>query len=178
MPNEQYQRLVSRPLFLLGVLITVVSFGVWRSTGEDTRSVAAESPRNLPHRYIVTLRDGVSPELFGSLLNTHKDATVIRTYGSAVRGFAGSFSDRVADALDGHPFVVSIEPDQLVTLADQALPTGITRIGADENANAAIDGVDNKADIDIAVIDTGVDSEHADLNVAGGFTSYLGRVWS
>ncbi|MCI0778218.1 MAG: S8 family serine peptidase, partial [Chloroflexi bacterium] len=178
MPNERRQRLVSRPLFLLSLLIAVVSISVWQSTGEDARPVAAESPTYIPNRYIVTLRDGVSPRLFASLLNIHKDATVIHTYSSAVRGFAGAFSDDIADGLDDHPFVVSVERDQLVTLADQTLPMGITRVGTHKNANAAIDGIDNKADIDIAVIDTGVDSDHADLNVVGGFASYLGRVWS
>ena len=141
MPHKQRQRLLFRPLLLLAMLIAVVSFGVWQNAGENTRSAAAESPRYIPNRYIVTLRDGVSPDLFGSLLNTHRDATVIHTYSSAVRGFAGAFSDDVADGLDHHPFVTSIEPDLLVMLADQSLPTGITRVGADENANAAVDEI-------------------------------------
>lgn len=178
MSNERRRRQVSCPLFLVSLFVTIVAFGVWQSTGEDTRLFAAESPRYVPDRYIVTLRDGVSPKLFGALVNAHEDATVIHTYDSAVRGFAGEFSDEVANGLDDHPFVVSVEPDQLVMLADQALPTGIRRIGADENATAAIDGVDNEADIDIAVIDTGVDSDHADLNVVGGFASYLGQAGS
>ncbi len=178
MPNQRRPRLGFRPLFLLSLLAALVFVSVWQSTGADTRVVAAKSPGYIPNRYIVTLRDGVSPELFGSLLNTRKDATVVHTYDSAVRGFAGAFSDEIAEGLDDHPFVTSIEPDRLVTVADQALPSGITRVGADENANAAIDGADNAADIDIAVIDTGADSDHADLNVVGGFASYLGQIES
>ena len=175
MPNERRQRLVSLPLFLLTLLIAVVSFSVWQSTGQDTSPVAAESPTYIPNRYIVTLRDGVSPRLFASLLNIHKDATVIHTYSSAVRGFAGAFSDDIADGLDDHPFVVSIERDQLVTLADQTLPMGITRVGTHKNAHSAIDGVDNKADIAIAGIGTDVDSDHADPHVVGGFAAHPRR---
>ncbi len=174
----QRRGLVFRPLLLLVLLIVFVSLGVWHSTTADTGFVAAENQDYIPDRYIVTLRNGVSPELFGSMVNTHSDATVIHTYSSAISGFSGAFSDEVAGDLDDHPFVVSVEPDQPVSLTDQAYPTGITRVGADENATAAIDGIDNEADIDVAVIDTGIDSDHADLNVVGGFASYLSRVGS
>ena len=75
-----------------------------------TASVAAESQDYIPDRYIVTLQTGVSPELFGSLVNVHNDATVIHTYTSAVRGFSGEFSDDVANALDHHPFVHDHDP--------------------------------------------------------------------
>ena len=141
MRTIQRRGLVFRPFLSLVLLIALVSLGVWHSTTADTRFVAAENQDYIPDRYIVTLRNGVSPELFGSMVNTHSDATVIHTYSSAIRGFSGAFSDEVAGDLDDHPFVVSVEPDQTVSLTDQAYPTGITRIGADENATAAINSL-------------------------------------
>ncbi|MCH8338373.1 MAG: S8 family serine peptidase [Chloroflexi bacterium] len=57
-------------------------------------------------------------------------------------------------------------PDQEVQLFDQTVPTGIQRIFADENPGITIDGVDDlRIDVDVAVIDTGIDSDHPDLNV-------------
>ena len=53
----------------------------------------------------------------------------------------------------------------------QSMPTGIQRIFANTNPEISIDGVDDyRVDVDVAVIDTGVDFQHPDLNVAGGVT--------
>ena len=53
----------------------------------------------------------------------------------------------------------------------QSMPTGIQRIFADTNPEIAINGVDDyRVDVDVAVIDTGVDFQHPDLNVVGGVT--------
>jgi len=45
------------------------------------------------------------------------------------------------------------------------MPTGVDRIDADLNTTANIDGVDQRVDVDIAIIDTGIDPKHPDLNV-------------
>jgi subtilisin family serine protease len=50
------------------------------------------------------------------------------------------------------------------TLA-QTLPTGVNRIDADLNDAANIDGLDDRVDVDVAIIDTGIDLDHPDLNV-------------
>jgi subtilisin len=55
----------------------------------------------------------------------------------------------------------------------QALPTGIDRIDADGNSIAQIDGRDERIDVDVAVLDTGI-AAHPDLNVVGG-VSCLGQ---
>ena len=53
------------------------------------------------------------------------------------------------------------------------MPTGIQRIFADTNPEIAINGVDDyRVDVDVAVIDTGVDFQHPDLNVVGGVNCY------
>jgi subtilisin family serine protease len=52
------------------------------------------------------------------------------------------------------------------------VPTGIQRIFASDNAGIGIDGSDDKrVDADVAVIDTGIDLDHPDLNVAGARTA-------
>jgi subtilisin family serine protease len=61
-------------------------------------------------------------------------------------------------------------------VAAQTVPTGIQRIFADSNGNMDIDGTDDyRVDVDVAVIDTGVDFQHPDLNVAGGVNCSRGQ---
>jgi subtilisin family serine protease len=59
----------------------------------------------------------------------------------------------------------------------QELPTGIDRADAELSSLAAIDGIDSRVDVDVAVIDTGVDLDHPDLNVntAGARNCATGR---
>ena len=52
----------------------------------------------------------------------------------------------------------------LAELTAQPAPTGIDRVDA-EKADVSFDGVDDLVDVDIAVIDSGIDPTHPDLNV-------------
>jgi subtilisin family serine protease len=61
--------------------------------------------------------------------------------------------------------VAFVEPDRYVHTLEQTLPTGVDRIDADLNDAANIDGVDDRVDVDVAVIDTGIDLDHPELNV-------------
>lgn len=46
-----------------------------------------------------------------------------------------------------------------------SVPTGLNRIDAEKSPTAKIDGVANALDVDVAIIDTGIDLTHTDLNV-------------
>jgi subtilisin family serine protease len=61
--------------------------------------------------------------------------------------------------------VLLVQRDQEVSVAAQTLPTGIDRIDAEQSATARINGVDERVNVDVAVIDTGIDLDHPDLNV-------------
>ena len=50
----------------------------------------------------------------------------------------------------------------------QAIPTGVSRIGGLQSRTAHIDGVDQRVDADVAILDTGIQTDHPDLNVVGG----------
>ena len=67
-----------------------------------------------------------------------------------------------------HRSITAVQADQAMQL-DQENPTGIQRIGVLNNALASVDGTDNPLNVDVAVIDSGIDSSHPDLNVAGGY---------
>ena len=50
----------------------------------------------------------------------------------------------------------------------QFVTSGVRRIGGLESPTAKIDGIDERIDIDVAVLDGGVQPDHPDLNVVGG----------
>jgi subtilisin family serine protease len=59
-----------------------------------------------------------------------------------------------------------IEADLIAQAVGQIVPDGVARIGAELNTTADIDGVDDsRVDVDIAIIDTGIDLDHPDLDV-------------
>jgi len=78
-------------------------------------------------------------------------------YEHALQGFQLWASPRAAEALRNNPNVVSVESDDLVTVAEQSTPTGVERIDADSNAALDIDGVDDlRVDVDtIGALDNG-----------------------
>ena len=49
------------------------------------------------------------------------------------------------------------------------VPAGIRRVGAQRNTLASVDGRDTRVNADVAIIDTGIERDHPDLNVAGGY---------
>ncbi len=159
-------------LLPLAALVAAVAFAAITAGASSEEDRRTESDQPIPNRFIITMQDGVQPDGYAIVYGLRRDAIVLHRYHDAVQGFAGAFSPDVIAALERDPLIKSIEQDTVVTTLDQIIPTGIRRAGADENATAAIDGVDNPLDIDIAVIDTGVDIDHPDLRVAGGFASY------
>src|SRR5665811_385622 len=108
-------------------------------------------------RHIVVLEDSVQRP--GAVASQHArrfGAEVSDVYRSALRGYAAARDSRVA----------FVEADQRVEAFAQQLPTGIKRSFAAANAAIGIDGVDEaRVDADVAVIDSGVDLDHPDLDV-------------
>jgi hypothetical protein len=51
----------------------------------------------------------------------------------------------------------------------QVVTRGERRIGELDSPTAKIDGVDERINIDVAVIDSGIQPDHPDLNVVGGY---------
>jgi len=62
-----------------------------------------------------------------------------------------------------------VETDNLRYTFAQTIPTGVQRIFAAANPDIDIDGNDDaRVDADVAVIDTGIDLQHPDLQVMNG----------
>lgn len=120
---------------------------------------------------IVVLRDDARGGQ-EDVANDH-GADVQLVYRHALQGFAASVPEGRLNGLSRDPRVAYVERDQTVQLAAQTIPTGIPRIFADTNAAIDIDGIDDKrVDVDVAIIDTGIDLEHPDLNVVNSVSCF------
>ncbi len=118
---------------------------------------------------IVVLDAGTDSNASANAAARATGGNVGHIYRHALRGFSISVPSRTADRIANLPNVAYVEVDTEVQLAAQDVPTGIDRTGATTNTNIGIDGSDDfRVDVDVAVIDTGIDREHPDLNVVDG----------
>jgi subtilisin family serine protease len=136
------------------------------SPSETVSSLSKAAGQVVPGQYIVVLRDDVSgvPAVANEMARAH-GLGLSHVYEHALKGFAATVPAARLAALQADSRVRYVEADQVVTTFAQTLPTGINRIDADLSAKAKIDGVDERMDVDIAIIDTGIDLDHPDLNV-------------
>ncbi len=98
-------------------------------------------------------------------------------YSHAIKGFSVRLSPSLLGALQSAPGVAYVVPDTEVTAAGtatiypdispQVVKRQIPRIGADQSSTVSGDGT-GEVPVNIAVLDTGIDLEHHDLNVVGG----------
>nr|MBA2454362.1 S8 family serine peptidase [Chloroflexia bacterium] len=120
-----------------------------------------------PQRYIVQLVPAAGVDQLIAQALDPRASTVLQKYSSVINGFAVELPPQAAQALARNPLVLNVMQDPVVQTSAQTTPTGITRIGALSNPDAKIDGIDERVNINVAVIDTG-SGPHADLNVVGG----------
>jgi aqualysin 1 len=78
-----------------------------------------------------------------------------QVFSVAVRGFSARLNGRQIDALEHDPDVDYIEADETMFAVSQTIPWGIARI----------DGGHAVSNVNVYIIDTGIDTGHADLNV-------------
>jgi subtilisin family serine protease len=118
-------------------------------------------------RYIVVLEDGAS---LNAVLTDHRSLTGARighTYRHALNGYSATLPSAALAAVKADSRVAFVSPDREAHITAQALPTGINRIDADTSSTLAGNG-SGSVNINVAVIDTGINVSHPDLNVVGG----------
>lgn len=144
-------------------------------SGEDGDSLlkSAQVDRVMGDRYIVMFRDDVTdPHGMAEALKGRYGFTKGHVYDRVFKGFSASLPAQALEGLRRNPHVALIEADLVMTTCAQTIPTGIRRFAANTNTVVPIDGSSDTPDVDIAVVDTGVDKEHADLMVSGGVRYY------
>lgn len=116
-------------------------------------------------RYIVVLEDGVAARAVAAAHTERFGLDLGHVYTSALKGYSATMPSSVATVLEKLPTVAWVQRDGAVSTTAQSTPSGINRANADASPTAAINGSDERVDVDVAVIDTGVDLDHTDLNV-------------
>lgn len=90
---------------------------------------------------------------------------VRHVYQHSIRGFAFVGPEQAVQALARNPMIAYVEADQWSHTTSASLPTGVRRAGLDENLLAQIAPAGQNVDAHIAIIDTGLDRNHPDLNI-------------
>jgi len=161
---------MKRGSFRWSTLLAVLSL-----LAAPTYLVREAEAQTVPGQYIVVLNENVTnPAATAQALAAQHGVQLLGVYQHALKGFSFSGSSAAAQAIALNPLVDYVEPDQVVDAHcheddPQVVPTGIQRIFADDNPNITIDGNDDlRIDVDVAVLDTGIDLDHFDLNVVAG----------
>jgi subtilisin len=126
----------------------------------------AASSSSAAGRYIVVLDDRANASLVAAEHTRRYGARVSHIYTSALHGYAATLPTTALRALERDAHVAFVSPDRPVR-ATQTLPTGVNRIDGEASSARSGDGV-GVVNANVAVIDTGIDVSHPDLNVAGG----------
>ena len=132
-----------------------------------TADAAADDAADPAGRWIVLYKNGTDAQAATENRAVKVGFRADHTFTRGLRGFSAKLSDDQVEQLRHDPAVAAIIPDEIVEVAAQTYPTGISRIGARLSQTAHIDGVDQRVDADVAVLDTGI-AKVADLNVVGG----------
>lgn len=148
---------ISHAVFIVLALLLFVTSPAWTAPPEQAG-------------YIVVLHDSVeSPALAAREIARQVGGQVGFIYKHALKGFSIRVPAQAVAALERNPKVKYVATDEVRYAFAQEVPTGIQRIFADTNTKLDIDSTDDyRVDVDVAVIDTGIDFQHPDLNVAGG----------
>jgi subtilisin family serine protease len=148
-----------------GSLLTLGGTSVAAAAAPSALDAAATTA---PTSHIVVLDDSAAAR---TVAEAHADRVgfdLRHVYTTAIRGYAAPMTAGTAAAVEALPGVAWVQEDTAVSTTAQTTPTGIDRSDAELSPTAAIDGVDERVDVDVAVIDTGVDLSHPDLNVYRG----------
>jgi len=148
---------------MTNVLLAAVLLASIGSVGSAAAQPAAAET------YVVVLRPdaGDVPGVANGLARAH-GGTVGFIYTHALRGFSVRVPAAGAAGIAHSPGVAYVEADREFSVSAQSLPTGVQRVFAPDNQALDIDGADDRrVDVDVAVIDTGIQVDHPDLNVVG-----------
>jgi hypothetical protein len=155
-------------------------------------AVADSEP--IPGQYIVVLEPG--SDLSAAIADVERlpGVEVIHVYGHALDGYAARLPDAALAVVKADPRVDYVVQDRQGNLAlgkakppppppppawntPQTLPTGVNREDGDLSSQLSGDQAGSLAGPPVAIVDSGIDTSHPDLNVAGG-VNCLGAIGS
>ncbi len=125
----------------------------------------AAPPSGTRGHFIVALNDGIEAESTARDLARAHGLGVELVFNTVLNGFSATVPlDRVR-AVESDPRVRVVVEDTFTpnVLEPETVPTGVDRIDAEPTATTTNTG----AGVSIAILDTGIDLDHPDLNVVG-----------
>lgn len=138
---------------------------------------AAPASGVVPGQYIVVLKDTVAdPMLAASDMARAHGLGLLYNYSYALKGFAATIPSARLATVKADSRVLFVSEDREVSVDAQTLPTGVDRIDAEQTATHTNKGTG----VNVAVIDTGIDLTHPDLqaNIVGGKNCSTGRSYN
>jgi subtilisin len=169
MPSRRTPFAAARRSLALGAMLaTVLAIPAAAPAAAAPSTRAAE---RIPGRWIVVYRDVVShPAAKTERLERARGFQARYRYGTALKGFAARLTDRQVAELQADPDVAFVSPDRPVhatasvpLAAGDSAPAGVRRIDAGTTTAAR-----EASGVTVAVIDTGIDLGHPDLNAVDG----------
>jgi subtilisin len=152
----------SRLLVLLCALVAVLTLA------------GTAGARDIPGQYIVVVKSGFDGSTVAADHERWANVEVIAKYRRALNGYAARLSQAALAKVRADERVLLVSQDREVRAAAQTLPTGVDRIEGDLSSTASGNG-SGSVNGAVAVIDTGIDTAHPDLNVVGGVNCSTGR---
>jgi subtilisin family serine protease len=128
-----------------------------------------ETGQEIPNQYIVVLKDDDSglSDFFSTISDKleFQGVELLQVYEKVLNGIAVKVpNESVIEAIERLPMVDYVENDVMTQAFAQTVPTGINRVDADMSSAKSGNG-NGIVDIDIAILDSGIDLKHSDLNV-------------
>jgi subtilisin family serine protease len=157
--------------FIIGVVAVLVTAG--SALASVVPAAAAASPKA---SYIVVLKAGSSASADAASAHARYGATVKHTYTHIFSGYAAMMTASDATALRAEPAVSAVVADGKVHAAGctgpvcaipQITTRAVRRIGGEQSSAKSGNGK-GTVPVNVAVLDTGVQVDHPDLNVVGG----------
>lgn len=121
----------------------------------------------IPNDYIVVLKDNNFLSSVSSLAGkARSDGAIIQhVYDDALHGFSMNVpNDDVLEEIVANPGVDYVQPDVKVKAFSQSLPTGVNRVDGDLSSTKSGNGK-GSVNVDIGIMDSGIDLNHPDLNI-------------
>ncbi len=155
----------TRLLLLVAVLTAALAFAGTAFAGK------------ISGQYIVVLKSGYDGRAVARDHARSAGADVLYTYRAALNGYAARLTPAGLVAVRSDLRVAFVSPDRTVHAFAQTLPTGVNRIQGDVSSTASGNG-SGTVGAPVAVLDTGIDPSHPDLNVVGGRNCSTGKSYA